>query len=62
MEASREGEIYLLRYIGAPEPIRLTKKTRDNVLNLMADGKKFVQIGPFTIMVNSIVAIEPEWY
>lgn len=39
--------------------IEIDLQTRDIVLNLMNQGKKFVQVDDHTIMLNSISAIEP---
>lgn len=52
-------EKYWLKYIGMDEPLLLSKKTRDAVLQAMTAGTKFVQIKGYTIMVNSIQSIEP---
>lgn len=52
-------QTYLLRRIKL-EPISITAKMRDMVLQAMAKGSRFVQIGEFTIMTNTISSIEPK--
>lgn len=39
--------------------LEIDQQTRDMILSLMNQGKKFVQIDDYTIMLNSISAIEP---
>lgn len=52
-------QTYVLRRINL-EPINITGKMRDAILQAMAKGSRFAQIGEFTVMLNSISAIEPK--
>lgn len=40
-------------------PIRVTEKTRDQILMAMDEGKTYVQLGKITLMINSISSIDP---
>lgn len=40
-------------------PIYITEETRNLVLQSLSQGKMFVQIGEYTIMLNTITSIEP---
>ena len=51
---------YILKRIGE-ENIYISQLTRDGMLNQLAEGKKYVQIGEFTIMLNAIKSIDPLW-
>lgn len=39
--------------------IEISQQTRDELLRSMDQGKTYVQIGDYTIMINSIASIEP---
>lgn len=39
--------------------IEISQQTRDELLKSMDQGKTYVQLGDYTIMVNSIASIEP---
>lgn len=43
------------------DDILITRKTRDVILQAMSGGAKFVQVRDYTVMINSICAIEPRW-
>jgi len=51
---------YLLKRIGE-EDIVIPWETRNMIIRALADGKRFVQIGEFTIMLNSIKSVDPYW-
>lgn len=51
---------YLLKRIGE-EDITISQETRNNILDQLAKGGKFVQIGEYTIMLNAIKGIDPMW-
>lgn len=40
-------------------PIEISEVTRDGVLEAMKRGDRFVQLGDYTVMVNSITGIDP---
>lgn len=39
--------------------LEVTKQVRDNILQAISEGKKYVQIDEITLMLNSIASIEP---
>jgi len=49
---------YLLKRIGEKD-IELTLKERNAILENLMQGKSFVQLGEFTLMLNSIKSIDP---
>lgn len=51
---------YILKRIGE-ENITLSLETRDEILRQLASSGRFVQIGEFTVMLNSIKSIDPYW-
>ena len=51
---------YLLKRIDE-EDIEIPKQTRDKILEALASGKRFVQVGEYTIMLNAIKSIDPYW-
>lgn len=51
---------YLLKRINE-EDIKISKVTRDEILKQLANGGRFVQIGEYTVMLNSIKSIDPLW-
>ena len=53
-----EGQEYRIMRIKLSE-IRITEKTRDQILMAMDGGKLYVQLDKITLMVNTISAIEP---
>ena len=40
-------------------PLFITKETRNTVLKAITQGKFFVQIADYTVMINTITSIEP---
>jgi len=52
---------YFLHVIGFEKPILITDEQRNGLVAVIESGKKFVQIGQFTIMVNSIKMIIPRY-
>jgi type II secretory pathway component PulC len=57
-EEDINNQNYLLHRINL-ESIKINEKIRDYILRVMNEGKKFVQIGNHTVMVNSIQGIDP---
>lgn len=57
-EGGEYEQTYTLRRINL-EPISITGKMRNAILQAMSEGSRFAQIGEFTIMLNSISSIEP---
>lgn len=51
---------YVLKRIG-DEDINIGWETRNEILEQLARGGKYVQIGEYTIMLNSIKSIDPKW-
>jgi hypothetical protein len=51
---------YYLKRIGEDD-IVISQETRNEVVRLLAKNGKFVQIGEFTIMLNTIKSIDPYW-
>lgn len=49
---------YIVYRIGL-KAIEIDQKVRDTMLEYMNQGKKFIQVDDYTIMLNSINAIEP---
>lgn len=41
------------------KPIEVSVRGRDEILKSMISGKRFIQLGEYTIMVNTISSIEP---
>lgn len=41
------------------DPIEVSKEARDDILKALSENRSFIQIGDFTIMLNSIASIEP---
>ena len=41
------------------DPIEVSSRGRDEVLKALSGGSRFVQLGEYTIMVNTITSIEP---
>lgn len=54
----KDGQLYMLHRINLPS-IKINGTTRNAVLLEMGEGKKFVQLGEHTVMVNSISGIDP---
>ena len=48
---------FFIHVIGFDKPILITEDQRKGIVGVIESGKKFVQIGQFTIMVNSIKMI-----
>lgn len=57
---SKWEEKFILKRIDEND-IELTLNQRNAFIEAMARGDRFVQIGKYTIMVNSIKSIEPKW-
>lgn len=51
---------YFLKRIGE-EDLVIPLNTRNNILEQLDKGGKYVQIGEYTIMLNSIKSIDPYW-
>ncbi|MEM7124995.1 MAG: hypothetical protein AAF702_01630 [Chloroflexota bacterium] len=51
---------YKVKRIGEKD-IVISWKTRDAVLKALVDGRKFVQVGHYTLMLNAIKSIDPFW-
>lgn len=51
---------YVLKRIG-DEDIDIPWSTRNEILEQLARGGKYVQIGEYTIMLNAIKSIDPYW-
>ena len=54
----KDQQNYRISRINLPS-IRITEKTRDQVLMAMNEGKKYVQLGQITLMINTITTIDP---
>lgn len=52
---------YYLHVISQEEPILIDEEQMKSIVNFMEQGKKFVTIGEYVIMVNSIQLIEPRY-
>jgi hypothetical protein len=62
MSLIRESKKYSQNYVVYRvnlKAIEIDQETRNTILDLMGQAKKFVQIDDYTIMLNSICAIEP---
>jgi len=53
-------EKFLIKRIGE-EPIEISIMARDEILKALNDGARFIQIGKYTLMLNSIKSIDPLW-
>lgn len=53
-------EKYLIKRIGE-EDIEITLLQRNIILKTLQQGVRFVQIGRYTLMLNSIKSIDPKW-
>lgn len=51
---------YLLKRIGEDD-IEISLEARNEVLRALSSGVKFVQLGEYTLMLNSIKSIDPKW-
>lgn len=51
---------YLIKRIGEKD-ILISQKERNMILKTMNDGERFVQLGEYTLMLNSIKSIDPLW-
>ena len=49
---------YLIKRIGEAD-IEISKEVRDAMLASLANGDRFVQVGEYTLMLNSIKSIDP---
>lgn len=49
---------FILYRIGL-DPLEINQNTRNVILKAMSESKRFIQIGNYTIMINSINGIEP---
>lgn len=43
------------------EDIEITLRERDSILLSLNEGKRFIQIGKYTLMLNAIKSIDPKW-
>ena len=53
-------EKYLIKRIGEAD-IEVTLEERNAILHMLQQGLRYVQIGKFTLMLNSIKSIDPKW-
>lgn len=53
-------ERFLIKRIGE-EDIEISLKARDAILQALESGARFIQIGKYTLMLNSIKSIDPRW-
>ncbi|MCP3681709.1 MAG: hypothetical protein GY861_03375 [bacterium] len=53
-------ERFLIKRIGE-EDIEISLIARDEILKALNDGARFIQIGKYTLMLNSIKSIDPLW-
>jgi hypothetical protein len=53
-------ERFYIKRIGE-EDIEISLVERDEILQSLASGDKFIQIGKYTLMVNSIKSIDPKY-
>jgi hypothetical protein len=53
-------EKYLIKRIGEDD-IEITLEQRDNILKALNGGARFIQVGKYTLMLNSIKSIDPKW-
>lgn len=53
-------EKFLIKRIGE-ENIEITLRQRNDILTALNDGARFVQIGKYTLMINSIKSIDPRY-
>lgn len=51
---------YVLKRVSGDD-LEIGIETRDRILESLQQGKRFVQIGEHTIMLNAINAIDPFW-
>lgn len=58
LSLSSNYKYYLIKRIDSDD-IEISRETRDMILKAMADNARYVQVGEYTIMVNSIRSIEP---
>lgn len=56
--SKRDNQRYVLSRINLPS-IEITREMKLFIERSMDEGKKFVKIGDFTIMVNAIAGIDP---
>lgn len=59
VKPSKEFEQNYVVYRIGLKPVEIDKKVRDTILEFMNQGKKFIQVDDYTIMLNSISSIEP---
>ena len=52
---------YRLHVINMNEPITITEEQKNTVLQYMSEGKRFIVLGEYTIMTNSIQFISPRY-
>ena len=57
---SKWEETFILKRIG-DEDIKLTLQERNAILGALQAGSRFVQVRRYTIMVNAIKSIDPEF-
>jgi len=53
-------ERYYIKRIGEDD-IEISLQARDGILTALNNGVRFIQIGKFTLMLNSIKSIDPKW-
>lgn len=52
---------YYVHVIGMESPILISEETKNNITEIMSRGMKFISLGEFTIMINSIKMIAPRY-
>jgi len=53
-------ERFYIKRIGEDD-IEITLEARDKILSVLNAGVRFIQIGKYTLMLNSIKSIDPKW-
>lgn len=53
-------EKYLIKRIDE-ENIEITLSERNAILQALNNGQRFIQVGKYTLMLNSIKSIDPKW-
>ena len=53
-------ERFIIKRIGE-EDIQISLNSRNEILKALNEGSRFIQIGKYTLMLNSIKSIDPYW-
>ena len=59
-EMEKYTGVYYVYMVGDKDPIRVNHKEKEMIISFMEQGKKFVVIGEYLIMIASIKLIAPE--